>query len=143
VKLFLGTSVLIAAIGSDRGTARFIIEEAAARGWELITADYCAEETQRNWSKLRQSPAVSAYIWKTVILPKIKILPVRLVLNKPLLLSKTKDRPVVISALAAECDWLITFDKGDFHAELGQSVYGVSIGTPKEFLLGQIRQGMI
>jgi len=72
VKLFLGTRVLIAAIGSDRGTARFIIEEAAARGWELITADYCVEEAQRNWAKLRQSPAVSAYIWKTVIFAQDK-----------------------------------------------------------------------
>jgi len=143
MKLFLDTGVLIAAIGSDGGTARFIIEAAEVRGWDLLTADYCVEETRRNWSKLRQSPAVSAHVWKTVILPRMEILPVRLVLNKPLLFPKTKDRPVVVSALAAECDWLITFDKGDFHARLGPAVYGVSIGTPKEFLLDQIRDGEI
>ncbi len=143
MKLFLDTSVLIAAIGSGTGTARFIIAEAASRSWKLATADYCVEETRRNWSKLRQSPAVSAHIWETVILPKIKILPVRLVLDKLLVFTKSKDRPVLITALASECDWLLTFDTGDFQTKLGQSVYNVKIGAPGEFLRHQIQHGAI
>ncbi len=143
MKLFLDTSVLIAAIGSNQGTARFLIEEAAAKGWKLTTADYCVEEARRNWSKLRQPSAWSANIWITIILPRTEVLPVRLVLNKPLWFTKTKDRPVVISALAADCDWLITFDKADFHAKLGREVYGAKIGTPKEFLLEQIGHGEV
>ncbi len=143
MKLFLDTSVLIAAIGSGEGTSRLVIEEAARHGWRLFTADYCVEEARRNWGKLRQPSSRSAQIWEIKISPRIKILPVRLVLNKPLWFPKTKDRPVVISALAAECDWLLTFDTGDFHAKLGTSVYSVNIGTPKEFLLAQIRVGEI
>lgn len=143
MKLFLDTSVLIAAIGSDEGTARLVIEDAKGHGWELVSADYCVEETRRNWNKLRQAPILSRHVWETVILPKVKILPVHVVLNKVLVFAKTKDRPVVISALAADCDWLLTFDTGDFHAKLGKSVYGVNIGTPKEFLLEQIHRGKI
>jgi len=143
VRLFLDTSVLIAAIGSDQGAARFIIEESEVNGWKLVTADYCVEEARRNWPKLRQPSTLSLHIWETIVLPRTEVLPVRLVLNKPLWFSKTKDRPVVISALAADCNWLITFDKADFHAKLGRKVYSVNIGTPKEFLLEQINQGEI
>jgi hypothetical protein len=55
VRLFLDTSVLLAAAGSSAGASRFVIEEAAAHGWKLVTADYCADEARRNLPKLTSS----------------------------------------------------------------------------------------
>jgi hypothetical protein len=41
VRLFLDTSVLLAASGSGEGASRFVVTEAAAHGWELVSSDYC------------------------------------------------------------------------------------------------------
>jgi hypothetical protein len=67
--------------------------------------------------------------------------PGSLALDKPLVFPKAKDRPIVITALAARSDWLLTLDEGDFHTKLGREVYGLRIATPGEFLLEQRAQG--
>jgi hypothetical protein len=64
-------------------------------------------------------------------------------LDRPLVFSKAKDRPVVIAALELEADWLLNPDEGDFHQKLGHEVYGVSIATPGEFLLEQCPLGVL
>jgi predicted nucleic acid-binding protein len=56
---------------------------------------------------------------------------------------KAKDRPVLITALAARAVWLVTLDEGDFHTKLGREVYGLRIATPGEFLLEQRAKGLI
>jgi len=60
-----------------------------------------------------------------------------------LVFPKAKDRPVVITALAARAVWLLTLDEGDFHTKLGRGVYGLSIATPGEFLVEQRRLGRL
>jgi hypothetical protein len=57
-----------------------------------------------------------------------------LVLDRPLLYRAIKDRPIVISALSLQADCLLTLDRDDFHDLLGNSVYGLPIRTPGEFL---------
>ena len=56
---FLDSSTLLSAAGSAKGAARFVILEAKARGWELVSSDYCAEETRRNLPKLGRSAATA------------------------------------------------------------------------------------
>jgi hypothetical protein len=140
VKLFLDTSVLLAAAGSGRGASRFLITEAVARGWMLVSADYCAEEARRNLPKLGVSAATA---WRRTVFPALEITAVRLALDKPLVFPKAKDRPVVITALAAQSEWLLTLDETDFHGNLGREIYGMRIATPGEFLLAQREQGLL
>lgn len=137
MRLFLDTSVLLAAAGSARGASRFLIAEARNRAWELISADYCATEAHRNLPKLGRTAASS---WQHLICPRLRFVRVRLTLDKPLLFPKAKDRPVVISALASRSDFLLTLDEGDFHAKLGREIYGLRIATPAEFLSEQRAQ---
>lgn len=59
MRLFLDTSVLLAASGSSKGASRFLIAEAAAHGWELVSSDYCDEETRRNLPKVGRSAAAA------------------------------------------------------------------------------------
>jgi hypothetical protein len=40
VKLFLDTSVLLAASGSAKGASRFVFDQAAEQGWQLLTTAY-------------------------------------------------------------------------------------------------------
>jgi predicted nucleic acid-binding protein len=138
VKLFLDTSVLLAASGSAKGASRFLIAEANAHAWELLSSDYCAEETRRNLPKLGRS---AAFAWRTEIAPRVQLMRASLALDKPLVFPKAKDRPVVITALAAQAEWLLTLDETDFHGKLGREVHGLRIATPGEFLLEQRTQG--
>lgn len=98
MRLFLDTSVLLSASGSAEGASRFIVAEAVAQGWDLVSSDYCAEETQRNLPKIGRTAATA---WKAKIAPRVRLIRASLALDKPLLFPKAKDRPVVITALAA------------------------------------------
>ena len=140
MRLFLDTSVLLAASGSGKGASRFVVTEAAAHGWELVSSDYCDEETRRNLPKVGRSAATA---WKNEIAPRVRFVRASVALDKPLVFPKAKDRPVVITALAVRSDWLLTLDVGDFHSKLGREVYGLRIATPGEFLVEQRAQGVL
>jgi predicted nucleic acid-binding protein len=140
VRLFLDTSVLLAAAGSAKGASRFVLTEAKTHGWELVSSDYCDDETRRNLPKVGRSAATA---WKNEITPRVRFVRASLALDKPLVFPKAKDRPVVITALAARSDWLLTLDEGDFHTKLGREVYGLRIATPGEFLIEQRAQGVL
>jgi predicted nucleic acid-binding protein len=133
-RLFLDTSVMLAAIGSAKGASRHLIISARKRGWRLITAEYCEEEVRRNLSRL---PLGTEGNWPLIHAAIDEIIPTKVVLDSLLVFTKTKDRPVVISALSANCDWLLTLDEQDFHGKLGSQVYGTRIASPGGFLLEQ------
>ena len=140
MRLFLDTSVLLSASGSAKGASRFIVAEAVAQGWDLVSSDYCAEETQRNLPKIGRTAATA---WKAEIAPRVRLIRASLALDKPLLFPKAKDRPVVITALAARADWLLTLDETDFHGKLGREVYGLRLATPGEFLFKRRAAGAL
>jgi predicted nucleic acid-binding protein len=140
VRLFLDTSVLLAAAGSSRGASRLLITQADAHGWELVSSDYCAEEARRNLPKLGRSAAAA---WRAQIAPSLRLVRASLALDKPLVFPKAKDRPVVITALAIRAEWLLTLDEADFQGKLGREVYGLRIATPGEFLLEQRVRGVL
>ena len=139
--LFLDTSVLLAASGSATGAARFVCGNGAGRGWNLITSGYCVQETLRNLSKVGPTAAVT---WERRIQPLLQLVPDALAMGeRALVFPKAKDRPVVVTALAAEADVLLTLDRTDFHGALGRQVYGMDIRTPADFLMEQRRRGLI
>ncbi len=111
--------------------SRLITEIAPERGWRLISASYCHAETSRNIGKL----GVDANLKWPDLQTKIEWVPNALTSKKPLLLAASKDNPVLISALAAKSDVLLTLDKGDFGLLLGTTVYGMRVSTPRDFLL--------
>ena len=60
-----------------------------------------------------------------------------------LVLPAAKDRPLLVSALAARAAVLLTLDRSHFQKALGSEVYGMSIRTPADFLIEQRRAGRI
>jgi predicted nucleic acid-binding protein len=133
VRIFLDSSVLLSACGSGKSLSRLITEIAPDRGWHLISASYCHAETSRNIRKLGADAALN---WPDMQ-SKVEWVPNALTSRKPLLLTASKDKPVLISALAAKCEVLLTLDKGDFGLLLGTTVYGMRVSTPRDFLIGE------
>ncbi len=98
------------------------------------------QETLRNLPKLGSGAALA---WTTVVEPVFETVADVVSLDQALVFPKAKDRPVVISALAASVDALLTLDRTDFHASLGPQLYGMDIRTPADFLIEQRLKGSI
>lgn len=131
MKLFLDSSVLLAASGSATGASRLLITEAADQHWTLVSSLYCFEETRHNLPKLEKKAHAD---FETKVAPFVECIETRLVVDRPVVYPVTKDRPVVAGALAGKCDALLTLDRADFQRLLGNEIYGMSILTPGDWL---------
>ncbi len=133
MRLFLDSSILLSAAGSEKSLSRLIVKIAGEWGWDLVTAFYCRDESNRNIVKF---PPKAAKAWKA-LQDDLSFTPNALTSNRPLILSASKDKPVLISALAAKCDILLTLDTGDFGILIDTKVYGMQVTTPRSFLIAQ------
>jgi hypothetical protein len=129
VRLFLDTTVLLAASGSASGASREIFRQASANGWILIATPYAIEEVLRNLSKL---PPNASAEWSR-LRPSLILMPDVLTIDRPFIFEAAKDRPILFSALAWS-DVLLTLDRSDFGALIGSAFYGLSVLKPGMFL---------
>lgn len=68
---------------------------------------------------------------------KLEWVPDALTSKRPLLLTASKDKPVLISALADRSKVLLTLEPGDPSPLLDTKIYGTLVTTPRGFLVGQ------
>ena len=106
----------------------------------LITTHYCLEEAQCNVAKVG---CKASTILNGSLAPKLAFVPTELTFDKVLVFPKAKDRPVLLSALGAESDYLLTLDEGDFQNVIGYEVYGMGVSTPGLFLISERKAGRI
>ncbi len=130
MRLFLDTSVLLAASGSATGASREIFRLAAANFWTLIATPYVVAEVRRN---LVHFPAAASAEWNQ-LRDELLLLDDVFTVDRPAVFAPAKDRPILFSALAW-ADVLLTLDRGDFETLLGKEFYGLGILTPGQFLL--------
>jgi predicted nucleic acid-binding protein len=130
VTVFLDTSTILAACWSNKGLSRLLIEYAPKANWRLVTADYCISEVEKN---VRKHPT-GAVDWVRIIRARLESVGSVYVLDRPIVFDATKDRPVILSAIGSDADYLVTSDTTDFAHILGTVVYGVKVRTPKSFL---------
>lgn len=129
MRLFLDTSVLLAACGSAAGASREIFRLAPTRGWVLIVTPYVVEEALRN---LANFPPAAGAEWAK-LRADLLVLDDVLILDRPAVFTISKDRPILFSALAW-ADVLLTLDREDFNELLGQSFYELLILRPGGWL---------
>lgn len=73
MRIFLDTSFIVAAAGSETGLPRFLFVH--GRGWEFVTSLYCEEEVNRNIHKVD-----GAAYWLAELRPNLRIYATELVL---------------------------------------------------------------
>ena len=130
MRLFLDSSVMIAAAASEAGASREVFSLASERGWRLMTTPYAVAETIRN---IVGFPAVVTATWLRISSQLITVDDV-LTIDKPAVFPVSKDRPILFSALAS-ADVLLTLDRADFGRLLGSDFYGLAIMTPGMWLM--------
>ena len=109
MRIFLDTSVLLAASCSTNGASREIFRRERTNKWILVTTPYVMEEALRNLGKF---PLSASAEWGR-LQPALLIMDNVLTLDRPSVFTAAKDRPVLFGALAW-ADLLLTLDRGDF-----------------------------
>ncbi len=99
MRLFLDSSVLLAACGSAKGASRLLFDTASASGWSLLATPYVADEVLANIVKLTQLTADAGEVWD-VLRRQLIIVPDVVTVDRPVVFSASKDRPILQSALA-------------------------------------------
>lgn len=109
-KIFIDSSVLIAAAISPKGNAREIINQGFAKALDLYISPDVLEETERNL-KLKAPHALEEfYNFKEAFIAKIVVPPRRLILKVAKLVN-IKDAPIVAAAIQTKADFLVTYDQ--------------------------------
>ena len=96
MRLFLDTSVLLAASGSDKGASREIFRLATPNQWTLIATPYAIEEIRRNLSHF---PASAGADWSR-LRGELQMMDDVCTVDRPAVFAPAKDRPILFSALA-------------------------------------------
>ena len=138
MRIFLDTSVLLAACRSQYGASRAILETAADQSWKLLASPWVRNEVEKNLSKF---PFESTVTW-VGLRSRISLVDDVVSIDRALVFPASKDRPVLITALAWS-DVLLTLDREDFIKVLGSSCYGLPILLPSEFLIRERNQGRL
>ena len=138
MRLFLDTSVLLAASGSTNGASREIFRLATPNQWILVTTPYAVEEVRRNLSNFSASASADWNQLRGGLLMMDDVFTV----DRPAVFAPAKDRPILFSALAW-ADVLLTLDRRDFETLLGSEFYGLPILTPGNFLTSERAAGRL
>lgn len=138
VRLFLDTSVLLAACGSTTGASHEIFRLARVHGWVLIVTPYVIGEVLSN---LVDFPPSASGQWAS-LRADLLVLDDVLTLDRPAVFAAGKDRPILFSALAW-ADVLLTRDAGDFGDILGGAFYELLVLTPGAFLQRERQAGRL
>jgi predicted nucleic acid-binding protein len=138
LRLFLDSSVVLAACGSERGASRLIFNSAADYGWDLLTTPYAINEVNTNVPNLGAS---AERAWPP-LLDQLTKVPDVVTSERPVVFLQSKDRPILLSALAW-ADVLLTLDRADFIELLGQQFYELQVLTPGGFLMQERAAGRV
>lgn len=126
---FLDANVLFsAAWRADAGPARLW----TLTNCELLSSRYACEEARRNLRTAEQQERLGRLVVRLRLVPDVVTgsLPAGIVLPD-------KDRPILLSAIHAQATHLLTGDRQHFGVLYGQSISGVTVLRPADFIVGR------
>lgn len=138
MRLFLDTSVLLAACGSAKGASREVFRLATPNQWTLVATPYVLAEVKNNLTDL---PSGGGSEWNS-LQAELLVMDDVLTVDRLAVFDVPKDRPILFGALA----WtnvLLTLDRADFGRLLGSSFYNLAILAPGQFLQREREAGRL
>ncbi len=129
MRLFLDSSVVLAACGRRTGASRAVFDLSEKYGWTLHSSSYVVHEVEGNLPNLPE-PAVDE--WPR-LRGKLQLVRDIVTHNWLTVFPPAKDRPILFTA-AAWSDVLLTLDRADFEGLLGNQFFGLTIMRPSDFL---------
>lgn len=139
MRLFLDSSVVLAACGRAAGASHAVFDLAGAKGWRLLTCDYVLREVERNVRE--RMPGTALRKWQN-LRPALAVVADELTHPWPVVFPAAKDRPVLFTA-ASMADVLLTLDRADFGAVMTTGFYGLAVMKPGDFLQRELSLGRL
>ncbi|PJF39553.1 MAG: PIN domain-containing protein [Chloroflexi bacterium] len=134
IKAFVDSSVLYASIISSSGASREILKRNNKGEIQLVITKYVVDETRDNLTA--KNPDKAAALELLIDLVSFEFVDVsRKSVQDAVAYTEIKDAPVVAAAIAANCEYLLTFDKQ--HLLGNQRVAeksGLTIATPGDLM---------
>ncbi len=109
-KVFIDSSVLIAASISPKGSARDLIIKALRNEFKVIVSDLVIEETQRNLKNKAPQALPALQLFLESLNPEVET-PTKSQIVKVSKIIELKDAPIVAGAIKAKADFLVSFDR--------------------------------
>ena len=131
-RIFLDANILFSVAYGSRGMDR--LWELQRKGvCILVASGYVIEEAKRNLTDTDQLKKLEACLSNLQIVleadPSI-VCPLEL---------PEKDKPVLMAAISAKADYLLTGDIEHFGKYFGQTIMGVKICRPRDYLLSKMK----
>lgn len=125
--LFLDANILFSA--SYRENSR-ILKLWQIKSVKLVSSSYAVDETRRNIDSPSQKERLDKLLKKLT-----QVLPYHLDIDLPEDIKiREKDKPILLAAISAKADFLITGDMRDFGEFYGKKIGGVTILSPSKYL---------
>ena len=135
-KLFLDSDALFAGVASPSGTARVLLLLGETGQIALFVSEQVITETER--AVARKIPRILPELRQAILKSCLSILPdppVETVQSRLDWISHAADAPILVAAVRAEVDYLVTLNRKHFLDDPQVAVRsGLRIGTPGEAL---------
>jgi predicted nucleic acid-binding protein len=133
MRIFLDANILFSAAKSN-GAVRRLLADLHADGHTLVADAYVAVEAQRN---IAAKATGDGGDYLQALLSRIEVNGVQLAATagSAALWLPEKDRPVLLAAIACQCDVLVTGDRTHFGPGYGKTYDGVTVYSPAQLAL--------
>jgi len=133
MRIFLDANILFSAAKSN-GAVRGLLHDLHANGHVLVADEYVATEARRNIAAKATGDALP---YLQALLSQIEVTAVTQSTNATPIADwlPPKDRPVLLSAIACQCDALVTGDRTHFGAGYGKVFQGVTLYSPAQLAM--------
>ena len=127
-RIFLDANILFSIAYGSPGLNR-LWELAQKKHCELFASNYVVEEAKRNLLNSEQLRKLEAFLSMVQLVPDVDpSIPCPIELLE-------KDRPVLLAAISIKANYLLTGDMIHFGKYFGQTVRGIKICLPRDYLL--------
>ena len=132
-RIFLDANILFSAAYGSPDLNR-LWELTRQKRCMLFASQFVVEKANRNLSRPEQTKRLEDYLSEVHIVPEVD-----LTLPCPVELPE-KDRPVLMAAISVQANYLLTGDIIHFGKYFGQTVNGVKICRPRDYMVLALRK---
>lgn len=134
-RIFIDSSVLIAAAISPIGSARILINQGFTQKIDLYISPEVVGETERNLK--RKAPEGLDYFYKIYESLSLNLVkPTKRQIHKAAKVVVGKDAPIVAGAIFSRADYLVSFDRKHLlqHRQQIEENFKIKVVTPDELI---------
>lgn len=134
-KIFIDSSVLIAAAISPTGSARDLIMRSFRNKLKVVISDLVIAETQKNLANKAPQALPALQLFLEVLNPEV-VSPTKTFILKASKVVELKDAPIVAGASYSKADYLVTFDRKHLLQQKREikTILKVKVVTPDELI---------